>query len=274
MFQVKARILDNVPIASDCFHMSLEAPSIARVAGPGQFIQVLCEGASSPLLRRPFSIHKVKNDSSNTQNQIDILYKRVGQGTALLNKKRADDWLDIIGPLGNGFNLPLPSSLPENKEGQSIVLVGGGIGVAPLLFLAQSLAHIKNFAAHIYILIGAKTKESILCTEEFKELGIEVRIATDDGSVGLKGTAAALLRGLLSTLETSRSTIYASGPKPMIREIARISREEEISCYLSLEGVIACGFGACLGCAVNTRKGYKLICKDGPVFAGSQLLWD
>lgn len=275
MFQVKARILDNVPITSDCSHMSLEAPSIAREAGPGQFIQVRCEEeGSSPLLRRPFSIHKVKNDSPDTGHQIDILYKRVGPGTALLNKKRADDWLDIIGPLGNGFDLSSPAFLAENKETRNIILIGGGIGVAPLLFLAQRLSLIKNFATQIYILIGAKNKESILCGEEFGELGIKVRTATDDGSAGFNGTAPALLFDLFSTLDASRTIVYASGPKPMLKEIGCISQEKGASCYLSLEGVVACGFGVCLGCTVKTREGYKLVCKDGPVFKSSQLLWD
>lgn len=274
MFQLKAHVLSNIQLAPDCFRMSLEAPLIARLAEPGQFIQVRCHDAFSPLLRRPFSVHKVRNGTTNTRGQIDILYKRVGKGTALLCKKRKDEELDIIGPLGNGFSLPLALSLPENKEPQVIILIGGGIGVAPLLFLAERLVHIKNSVLHIYIIIGAKRKELILCIKEFKNLGIEVRPTTEDGSLGFKGTAAALFRDLLSTLNSQRLTTYASGPKAMLREIAYICQKEDIPCELSLEEIIACGFGACLGCTVNTREGHKLVCKDGPVFNSTQLLWE
>ncbi len=172
------------------------------------------------------------------------------------------------------------------------------MGVAPLLFLAERISQIKDNIFHIWVIIGAKKKELIVCTEEFKNLHpnlhpggangangasdasgvsvskLEVRTATEDGSLGFQGTTAALLADLLSTLNPRPSTIYASGPKPMLKEIARISRKEGISCELSLEEIIACGFGACLGCTVNTKEGYKLVCKDGPVFNNTQLLWE
>lgn len=284
MFQIKARILSNAQVAFDYSHMSLEAPSIAEAAEPGQFIQIRCNDTLSPLLRRPFSIHKVSSQLSTLNSQqdakvVEILYKVVGKGTELLSKKKKEEKLDIIGPLGNGFSAP-------NSQVQTVILIGGGIGVAPLLFLAERLTQIKNSPPHMYVIIGAKTKESVLCEEEFKTLRlnpnlhpggaskVEVRIATEDGSLGFKGTATALLCDLLSTINYQLSTIYASGPKPMLKEIARICQKEGIPCYLSLEEIIACGFGACLGCTVNTKEGYKLVCKDGPVFNRTQLLWN
>lgn len=265
MFQLKARILANNQVSPDCFHMSLQAAEIAQAAKPGQFIQVRCNNTLEPLLRRPFGIHSLRNE-----HQIDILYKIVGKGTAVLSEKRQDEELDIIGPLGNGFSLLLP--------GNSVILIGGGVGIAPLLFLAERLIQIKN-STHIHVIIGAKTKESVLCKEEFEDLPpgganrLEVCTATEDGSSGFKGTATNLLEEILSANDGQATTIYASGPQAMLEQTARISREREISCQLSLEEIIACGFGVCLGCTVRTREGHKLVCKDGPVFNRTQLLW-
>lgn len=260
MFQLKARILINSQVSPDCLHMSLQAAEIAQAAKPGQFIQVRCNNSLEPLLRRPFGIHSARNE-----HQIDILYKIVGKGTQLLSKKRQGEELDIIGPLGNGFSLPLPAN--------SVILVGGGVGVAPLLFLAEKLVQAKHPVSQILVLIGAKKKESVLCEEEFRKLGIEVCIANEDGNSGFKGTVCNLLKEILNTDNNQATTIYASGPQAMLEQTAHISREKEISCELSLEEIIACGLGVCLGCTVKTREGHKLVCKDGPVFNRTQLLW-
>jgi dihydroorotate dehydrogenase electron transfer subunit len=264
MFQVKAEILSNTQIAPRCFHMSLKAPSIAKQAVPGQFIQVRCNGDNFiPLLRRPFSIHRVSH--SSTAKVVEILYKVVGKGTEFLSKKEPGTELDIIGPLGNGFSLVVGRD--------NIILIGGGIGIAPLLFLAERLIAAQS-KRKVLVLLGAKNKRQILCAEDFKKLGAEVRIATEDGSEGFEGTVIALLGGLVSSLKSRVASIYASGPKPMLKEIAHISQEKGITCELSWEEIIGCGFGACLGCTVATREGYKLVCKDGPVFNRTQLLWE
>ncbi len=171
---------------------------------------------------------------------------------------RQGEELDIIGPLGNGFSLPLPAN--------SVILVGGGVGVAPLLFLAEKLVQAKHPVSQILVLIGAKKKESVLCEEEFRKLGIEVCIANEDGNSGFKGTVCNLLKEILNTDNNQATTIYASGPQAMLEQTAHISREKEISCELSLEEIIACGLGVCYGCAVKTKQGLKQICQDGPVF--------
>lgn len=265
MFQVKAKILSNTQIAPDCFHMGLEVPSIAKQAVPGQFIQVRCNDTFSPLLRRPFSIHRVSHHSA--AEVVEILYRVVGRGTEFLSKKEPGTELDIIGPLGNGFNL--------SCAGGNIILIGGGVGIAPLLFLAERLINAQS-KRKILVLLGAKNKKEILSAEDFKRLSVQVRIATEDGSEGYKGSVSDLLKEtlLLWTVDCRLLTIYASGPKPMLKEVTHISQEKGISCELCWEETVACGFGACLGCSVATREGYKLLCKDGPVFNSRQLLWE
>ena len=258
MVRVKARILYNKITQGRYFNLIIEAPQIVNGAKPGQFVNIKLTDASEPLLRRPFSIYRVKG------KDIELLYEVVGQGSEILSQKKPGEYLDIIGPLGNGFNYAL-----QTKRSTSSVLVAGGMGVVPLLLLAEKLGH-----ANTSVLIGAKTKKQILCEKEFKNLGCDVRISTDDGSKGYRGKVTELLRRLLSTKSYELSAIYACGPKPMLKEIAVISRDYNIPAQISLEEHMACGIGACLGCAVNTKEGYKRVCKEGPVFNTDEIIWD
>ena len=216
-----------------------------------------------PLLRRPLSIHRVDKE------KIEMLYERVGKGTEILSQRKAGEFLDVIGPLGNGFTLP-----PKNREFKA-VLVAGGMGVAPLVFLAQRLATGKRKSAgdRIQVLIGARTKQQLLCEKEFKKLGCDVKIATDDGSAGFSGRVTGLLERALLTQDYQRTIVYSCGPKPMLRELVRICRKKLIPAQVSLEEHMACGIGACLGCVVNTVGGYKRVCKEGPVFEAEKLIY-
>ncbi|MFH1281145.1 MAG: dihydroorotate dehydrogenase electron transfer subunit, partial [Candidatus Omnitrophota bacterium] len=144
----------------------------------------------------------------------------------------------------------------------------GGIGMAPLVFLAEKLQNTKPL-----VLIGARTKKQILCAREFKALGCSVKIATDDGSAGFKGKVTDLLKQLLSAISYQLSAIYACGPYPMLKMVAQLAQENKITAQLSLEEHMACGIGACLGCEVLTKAGYKSVCKEGPVFFGEELIW-
>ena len=258
MVQIKTRILHKKAIQEKYFRLIINAPQIVNSAKPGQFVGIRLTDASEPLLRRPFSIHRVRGKN------IELLYEVVGLGSEILSQKKPGEYLDIIGPLGNGFSYQLSAI-----SYQPPILVAGGMGVAPLLFLAEKLGH-----ANMLVLIGAKTKKQILCEKEFKELGCDVRISTDDGSKGFKGKAADLLKHLLSAKSREPSTIYACGPKPMLKEIAVISRDYNIPAQISLEEHMACGIGACLGCAVNTKEGYKRVCQEGPVFNTDEIIWD
>ncbi|MDP3789773.1 MAG: dihydroorotate dehydrogenase electron transfer subunit, partial [Candidatus Omnitrophota bacterium] len=202
--QVTARIISQKELKKNCFRMAIEAPMVARAARPGQFIHIRCGGSKDPLLRRPVSIHKIG------KRFVEILYNVVGKGTAILSAQKAGDEIDIIGPLGNGFKI--------HKGSKSIkLLVAGGMGVAPLMALAEGLAKDKNSAKKIAIL-GAKTKNHILCEKEFKKLRLDVHIATEDGSMGKKCFATDLAKEIISSrkYKWSEVCIYAAGPMPMI----------------------------------------------------------
>ena len=261
MKDIKAKVLSNENIGSGYFKMGLEAPSIAKSAKAGQFAQVRCSDTLEPFLRRPFSIHRLK-----TQNAIEILYEVIGKGTELLARKKKGDFLKVLGPLGNGFTLPRA----KGDKRQTAILITGGIGVAPLVFLAEVLAKKK---IKMTVLIGAKTKKTLLCEKDFKNLGAKVHIATDDGSKGYKGFVSGLFQKIL---QANRSTIYTCGPQPMLKSIADICAKNKIKCYASLEEEMACGIGACLGCAVRVKgKGIacKFVCKDGPIFDANEIIW-
>jgi dihydroorotate dehydrogenase electron transfer subunit len=256
MFQTKAKIIENREVLPGYYKMILYSPEITKESKPGQFLQIRCSQSYNPLLRKPFSIHRILQDS------VEILYKIVGKGTELLRQKKPREKLDILGPLGNGFKIP---------EGlKTALLVAGGMGIAPLLALAEELRR-KNREVHL--LIGVKRKDSLLCEKEFKDLGCEPRVSTEDGSAGFRGLVTDLLKNLLATFNLS-TVIYACGPKKMLQEVAKISNEyNNLSCQVSLEEYIACGVGACLGCPVKTKSGYKMVCKEGPVFSGLEVVW-
>ncbi len=264
--QSNAEVLANKKIKGCCFKIVLRSPSAAKEALPGQFL-MLKAGAgqiSDPLLRRPLSIHKAAG------GEIEILYEVVGKGTRALSQRRPGELISFLGPLGNGFdyrNTGLSSRRP--------ILVAGGLGVAPLLFLAGRLAAIRRdpAAGKIEVLIGARTKEQVLCEKEFKNTGCNVKIATDDGSAGFPGRVTALLEKQLSALGHKSLAVYACGPQPMLKELAGICRKNNVPAQVSLEAHMACGIGACLGCAVNTKDGYKRVCQEGPVFRTENLIY-
>lgn len=274
MEQLNCRILKNDRIGGSFYRMAVRSPYLARNAKPGQFFEVLCSDGLKPFLRRPFGAHRI------FKNGIEVLYEVVGAGTAVLSRRKPGQSLDVIGPLGNGFDLQ-----PKAKGPQSSVLVAGGIGVAPLFALAEELIRGPRPAGHrkkIYVLIGAKTKKHILCKKDFKKLGAEVIISTEDGSEGRKGFITDCLKSLLSTIDYRLLTIYACGPGAMLKSVARIARPKKIPCQVSLEERMACGVGVCLGCPVKIRlrsavRGpqyeYKMVCKDGPVFNAEDIAW-
>lgn len=271
MFQIKAKLLRNKLIKHNYFYFAFESAKIAHQAYPGQFVNIKITDTDEPLLRRPFSIHQVNGPG------VKILYEVVGKGTEILAKKQPGEYLDVIGPLGNGFTLNI-------KHSTLNILVAGGMGVAPLIFLAEKLMERKTQSAKhkILVLIGAKTKNEILCEGEFRKLGCRIKVSTNDGSRGFKGKVSELLKYLLSTLDSRPPTIYACGPRPMLKEIATISKQHNIPAEISLEEHLACGIGACLGCVIKVKSQkskvkndfeYKRVCKEGPVFDSEEIIW-
>jgi len=258
MLDLKTEVISNSKIKGRYFRCVFRAPGLARSARPGQFINIRVSEGTQPLLRRPFGVHRAKGSN------IEIVYEVLGKGTKILSQKKPGEYLDVIGPLGNGFDLRRAIG-----AGRQAILVSGGIGVAPLLFLAEKLA-----ATRPIVLIGSKTKSQIICEKEFKDLGCDVKISTDDGTRGLKGYVSDLLsRVLWLTNNQARLAIYACGPKPMLKEISRLCARPNVDAQISLEEHMACGIGACLGCVINTVSGYQRVCKEGPVFEANQVIW-
>ncbi len=285
IFQTKAKLIKNIAVTPKCYKILLLCPQIAKNANPGQFVEIKISDGFEPFLRRPLSIHNVVSQFPPEADQplaeagkpvsryaaIEILYRVIGKGTKLLSEKKPGELLDIIGPLGNSFNLS------TTHYPLSAILVAGGIGVAPLFFLAEKLKQDYPLSAIRYplVLIGAKTENEVFCKKEFEKIGCDVKIATDDGSRGFKGRVMDLLGNILrATHDAQRTTIYSCGPRPMLKEISRISKEYNIPAQISLEEHMACGIGACLGCVVETKQGYKRVCKEGPVFDADEIIWE
>jgi len=250
LFQQNCQIIENRQIAPDRFKLIFESPDIAAASKPGQFLNVRCNDTDFPLLRRPFGVHRISN------NNVSIIYEIKGSGTKTLSKQNPSTLLDVIGPLGHGFDL--------NLTKDTAVLVGGGMGIAPLMFLAQELIRIGK---KIYVLIGAKTKDFVICEEDFKNLGAEVFVATEDGSYGEQGLITNIL------LKTLGFTTYACGPMPMLGEIAKISNKNNVVCQLSLEEFMCCGLGGCFSCVCQTKHGFQRVCKEGPVFDSKEIIF-
>ena len=220
---------------------------------PGQFVEVRVDGSPSTFLRRPISINYV----DRVQNQLWLLVATVGEGTRTLATLLPGTVLNCVLPLGNGFT-PVVS-------GQKVLLVGGGVGVAPLLYMG---AQMHEQGIEPTFLLGARTQEDLLMLDEFKKYG-RVFLTTEDGSVGEKGFVTN--HSILQQEQFDR--ISTCGPTPMMKAVARLARDKGIDCEVSLENLMACGLGACLCCVEKTTEGNLCVCKEGPVFNINRLLW-
>ncbi|MGI6222565.1 MAG: dihydroorotate dehydrogenase electron transfer subunit [Prevotella sp.] len=222
--------------------------------GPGQFVEVRCDGSASTFLRRPISI----NYFDRERNEMWLLVAAVGDGTRSLMALKSGDTLNCVFPLGNTFTIP-------KRNNEKVLLVGGGVGVAPLLFAGKVLA---DRDVRPSFLLGARSAKDLLELDLFKKLG-EVYVTTEDGSQGERGfvTNHSILK------EQRFDHIATCGPKPMMMAVARYANHAGIDCEASLENMMACGLGACLCCVEKTTEGNLRVCKDGPVFNINQLLW-
>ena len=259
----KARVLWNRPQGKGYYRMGFGCDQGVSGADPGQFLMVRLDGQQSPLLRRPFSIHRVIAEKGRMIG-FEILYKVVGDGTALLAGAGQGDVMDVLGPLGKSFAVH-----PAHK---TVFYVAGGIGVAPFLFLADRMSAAGFDMSRVSLFLGGRTDGDLLCVADFKSLGLSPLLTTDDGSRGRKG----LVTGPLSeAIRTSRpDMLYACGPLPMLREVMSIAARHDLPCQVSIETMMACGMGACLGCAVegtSVDTPYRHACIDGPVFDAKEI---
>lgn len=260
MFEEKAKIAFNRKLTADTWLMGLRSPQIAKSARAGQFAMIRVRQGMDPLLRRPFSICGTDKDL------FLLIYRVVGQGTAILSEAKPGENLSVLGPLGKGFEIP--------AKGNTAVLVGGGIGVAPLFFLTQTLKK-----RDIEFMMGFASAKDILTLDQVKSPRIKRSFATDDGTQGHAGFVTDLLEKYLEkrTSDEHRMTLLACGPKPMLKKVAQIALARRVPCQVSLEATMACGLGACLGCAVKASASagrvYHHVCKDGPVFPIEAIDW-
>ena len=221
---------------------------------PGQFVEVRVDNSPATLLRRPISINYVDKEN----NAIWLLVHAVGEGTTRLCNLEEGAKVNCVLPLGNGFSLP--------KSGEKVILVGGGVGTAPLLYLGEE---VRKIGATPSFLLGGKTAGDVLQKENFRQIG-ELFITTEDGSEGEKGFVTN--HSVLNRDDFSR--IYTCGPKPMMMAVARYAKSKGIFCEASLENMMACGLGACLCCVEKTKEGNLCVCTEGPVFNVEKLNWD
>ncbi len=258
-FQLKCEIVKFEQLTVDIIRLTVQAPEISGAARPGQFVMIRVNDGFDPLLRRPLSIHSISADKTC----LTLLFKIVGRGTGILSRLEPGEALDIIGPLGRWFDL---------SSTRPVCLIGGGMGIAPLYFSAQQLAESGRSVDKDYILLGARNREELQShAEEFSELGFQVLTATDDGSMGHHGFIPELLDPLLATVEQ----VFTCGPKPMMNNIVNRCFQAGVACQVSLETLMACGLGACLGCTVTGADGnYLHVCKQGPVFNSREVAWN
>ncbi|HOW35423.1 MAG TPA: dihydroorotate dehydrogenase electron transfer subunit [Candidatus Omnitrophota bacterium] len=252
--QNKFRIISNKKVCQRFHRLCLDAKAIAKNVRPGQFIHIRVSDGITPLFRRPFSVFRARKG-------IEILYETVGRGTEILASRKSGEYLDVLGPLGNSFSMP-------PKGTRRVVMIGGGVGVAPMLALSDALAK-KGY--ELVLLYGARTKGHIFKMDEFKKNGCKVFIATNDGSVGVKGYVSKLF----SKIETNpqSTVVYTCGPHPMLAAVKQFVLENNLRCEVSCEEVMACGLGACLGCSIKTTDGYRTTCHDGPVFDINKIIF-
>ena len=259
----KAVVASNRRVAADHFVIDVHAPYLAKSSKPGQFVMVkVSEKTTDPLLRIPLGVHEIG------RKRISLLYKVVGTATEILSSRRDGTEVDILGPLGNGFD----TRISRGADGPALLL-GGGHGAAPLYALAKELLLKKK---KVEVFLGAGTAAHIVCASQLKKRGARVHLATEDGTRGFKGYVTDLFRERLAKAKRTdpdRCSLYACGPRPMLACLYSIINGKISRAQVSLDAYMACGIGACLGCAVRTRAGYKMVCKDGPVFDIDEIDW-
>ncbi len=246
-------VVENRKINKDYYVLKLGAKNDLPQILPGHFVELLVEDTRNAFLRRPISIYDVQAEC----NSFELLIQIVGEGTRLMSNLEAGDTINVMYPLGNGFT--------TKTNAKNVLLVGGGVGVAPLLYLAKQLNE-KGIRPNI--LLGGRAADNIIEIDNFSKYG-EVFISTEDGSVGEKGFVTQH-----SVLNKEIDKIYTCGPDLMMRAVADIAFKRNIDCEVSLENMMACGIGACLCCVTDTKEGHKCVCTDGPVFNTKELKWN
>lgn len=259
MFDAVAKTLAHDEIGAGYRRLVFEAPELSAALAPGQFVHVRVPSLEPSALRRPFSVFDA------AEGRVTVLYKTVGRGTLALNGVKPGDEVGVLGPLGRGF--------PVECDGAAL-LVGGGYGVAPLHFLARSL----KASGHndVIAFIGGRTSNDLLAVDELRALGVDVRLATNDGSAGVKGLVTNPLDDELARLRADgrKFEIFACGPDPMLKAVAMRANGTGAKGWISMDRHMICGVGACYACIQKTVRGNSRCCVEGPVFRATDLVWE
>ena len=247
-----ATVTHQEHLCGDNRRISIQAPAIARTAMPGQFVELSTGGAT--LLNKPVSIAAVDRQAGT----IDLVYKIIGRGTRAISAYRAGETVKLLGPCGTGFSRPHPRAC----------IIGGGIGIPPLLFLATEYQRQTAFTC----ILGAGTADDLVLLSDFSAIrGATVHCATDDGSYGRHGLVIDLLA---EAWRDEPLPVYACGPVPMLKSVAANCHEAGVPAYVCLEAYMGCGIGVCMGCVIPTVRGMERVCMEGPVFTADDILWD
>lgn len=262
MYAKSARLMHREQVGPDCHLLRFDCPEIADSARPGQFVHIRVSESLDPLLRRPFSVIS----TNPAAGSFEVLVRVVGRGSQMLAQAQADDEFGVMGPLGNAFEL-------TGVDGE-VVLVAGGVGVAPLIFLASAL-HEPDDHHYVRALFGAASEDDLCCWLEFSGTCDEFAAITEDGSVGERGLVTDLLP---AQLERGAGCVCACGPAAMLAEVARQCQAAAVQCFVSMEQRMGCGVGACRGCVIPTLSSgaqrYQRVCTEGPVFDAGTVDWE
>ncbi|WP_440594352.1 dihydroorotate dehydrogenase electron transfer subunit [Schlesneria sp.] len=274
-----ATIVEHERMARNTWRMRLGCPSLARQIVPGQFLMIRLADRSDPLLARPFALYDVYSDASGQPEGVDFGYVVVGKMTTLLESMKVGERVEVWGPLGNGFPVPTADHL---------IIAAGGIGQTPFLAVVREALKRRAYGSphravtkvpsRITLCYGVRSVEYLAGVKDFQDEGIDVQIATDDGSAGHRGFVTDLVKPLL-TAATTPTVVYSCGPEPMMHAVAKLLKETSIPGWLSLETPMACGFGACFSCVTRITQDdgtwdYRRVCVEGPVFAADKVVFD
>ncbi len=262
---VLAPVLSVEPLVPNHYVLTCHAPSLAALARPGHFVNVRADDSGfDPFLRKPFSIYTADTQTGN----ISLLFSVVGSVTTGMARKRPGDLIDLVGPLGGHV------FAPRTEQNTLHILVGGGYGVPPLVFLSRTLL-LSSPAPDMAFLIGARTKDLLLCEAELQAAGVPTHTATDDGSHGTSGRVTDVLLPLLIQNAPRPVSVYCCGPTPMMRAVGELCAAHSVSCQLSVEVAMPCGIGVCMGCVLDLADGRRVrCCVDGPVFQATEVAWN
>jgi dihydroorotate dehydrogenase electron transfer subunit len=275
---VCSTVIENVPLARDTFRIRLACPEIARRIVPGQFLMVRLTGTDDPLLGRPLALYDTWLDETGAPAGVDVVYLIVGRMTRRLAGVRPGETLEVWGPLGNGFT-------PHSVE--HLLMVAGGIGQTPFLALGREAVGGRRYGAPARptprvrcttLCYGVRTADLLAGVEDFRAAGVDVRVSSDDGSVGRRGLVTQLLGEVLDEFGADKCRVASCGPEKMMEAVAELAIARGVACDLSLETPMACGIGICFSCVAKVRQpdgswDYKRTCVEGPVFDAQKIVW-